>query len=43
MKATDVSMIALPWLIIFTAAALAAIPGVVRAIRIDPVKMLRAD
>lgn len=42
-KATDVSMLALPWLIILAAAALAAIPGVVRAMRVDPVKMLRAD
>ena len=42
-KATDVSMLALPWLTILAATSLAALPAVIRAIRIDPVKMLRAD
>jgi len=42
-KATDAAMIALPWIVILSAATLAAVPAVVRAIRIDPVKMLRAD
>jgi putative ABC transport system permease protein len=42
-KATDISMLALPWLTILAATSLAALPAVIRAIRIDPVKMLRAD
>jgi putative ABC transport system permease protein len=42
-KATDVSMLALPWLTILAATSLAALPAVIRAVRIDPVKMLRAE
>jgi predicted permease len=42
-KATDVGMLAVPSLTIFAAALLAAIPAVIRAIRIDPASMLRAD
>jgi len=42
-KATDVSMLALPSLILFGAAFLAAVPAAIRAVRIDPVAMLRAE
>jgi predicted permease len=42
-KATDVGMLALPWLAILAAAFAAAVPAVIRAVRIDPVSMLRAD
>jgi ABC-type antimicrobial peptide transport system permease subunit len=42
-KATDVGMLALPSLAILAAAILAAVPPVIRAVRIDPVKMLRAE
>jgi predicted lysophospholipase L1 biosynthesis ABC-type transport system permease subunit len=42
-KATDVSMLALPSLILFAAAFLAAVPPAIRAVRIDPVAMLRAE
>jgi predicted permease len=42
-KATDVTMAAVPFLTITATALLAALPAVVRAIRIDPVSMLRAD
>jgi predicted permease len=42
-RLTDVSILALPSLAIFGAALLAALPAVIRAIRIDPVKMLRSQ
>jgi ABC-type antimicrobial peptide transport system permease subunit len=42
-KATDVGMLALPSLAILGAALLAALPPVIRAVRIDPVKMLRSE
>jgi predicted permease len=42
-KATDLGMLALPSLAIFAAALLAALPAVIRAVRIDPVAMLRAE
>jgi hypothetical protein len=42
-KATDVTMLALPSLTIVAAALLAALPAVIRAVRIDPVAMLRAE
>ncbi|HXS93660.1 MAG TPA: ADOP family duplicated permease [Candidatus Limnocylindrales bacterium] len=42
-EATDVSMLALPSLILFGAAFLAAVPAAIRAVRIDPVAMLRAE
>jgi predicted permease len=42
-KPTDVGVLALPSLAILVAALLAALPAVVRAVRIDPVAMLRAD
>jgi len=42
-KAGDLSMLALPSMTILGAALLAAIPAVIRAIRIDPVTSLRAE
>ncbi|MGH9674622.1 MAG: FtsX-like permease family protein, partial [Bryobacteraceae bacterium] len=42
-KVTDFRMLALPAATILTAALLAAIPPVIRAVRIDPAKMLRAE
>jgi len=42
-KATDVTMLALPSLAIIAAAFLAAVPGVIRAVRVDPVTILRAE
>jgi len=42
-KATEVSMLAVPSLVLFAAAFLAAIPAAIRAVRIDPVAMLRAE
>ncbi len=42
-KATDVTMLTLPAVTIFAAAVLAALPPVIRAVRIDPARMLRAD
>jgi predicted permease len=42
-KATDLQMLALPSLTIFAGALLAALPAVFRAVRIDPVTMLRAE
>jgi hypothetical protein len=42
-KTTDLGVLALPSLIILATALLAAVPAVIRALRIDPVAMLRAD
>lgn len=42
-KATDASMLALPFVTILVAALLAALPVIIRAVRIDPVAMLRAE
>jgi ABC-type antimicrobial peptide transport system permease subunit len=42
-KATDLGMLALPSLTILAAALLAALPAVIRAVRIDPVTMLRVE
>jgi ABC-type antimicrobial peptide transport system permease subunit len=42
-RATDVSMLALPSLSILVAALLAILPPVIRAVRIDPVAILRAE
>ena len=42
-RATDLLMLALPWLTVVAAALLAALPPVIRAVRIDPVKMLRTE
>ena len=39
----DAAALALPALTIVAAALLAAVPAVVRALRIDPAKMLRAE
>ncbi len=42
-KGTDVGMLVFPALTILGAAILAALPAVVRAVRIDPVAMLRSE
>ena len=42
-KATDLAMLALPSVTILAAALLAALPAVIRAVRIDPVTTLRGD
>ena len=42
-KTTDVSMLALPFLVILAAAMLAALPAVIRAVHIDPATTLRAE
>jgi len=42
-KPSDLSILALPSLTIFAAALLAALPAILRAIRIDPVAMLRSE
>jgi predicted permease len=42
-KPTDPAMLAIPSLTILVAASLAALPAVIRAVRIDPAAMLRAD
>jgi predicted permease len=42
-RPTDLAMLALPGLTILATALLAALPAVIRAVRIDPVAMLRAD
>ncbi len=41
--ATDLQMLELPSLAILAGALLAALPAVIRAVRIDPVTMLRAE
>jgi putative ABC transport system permease protein len=42
-KGTDPGMLLVPSLTILAAASLAALPAVIRAVRIEPVKMLRAE
>ena len=42
-KGTDPAMLALPPIAILAVAVLAALPAVVRAVRIDPVTMLRSE
>jgi predicted permease len=42
-KATDLGILAAPSLAIFAAALLAALPAVIRAVRIDPVQTLRSE
>ncbi len=42
-KATDLTMLAIPSLTLFAVTLVAAVPAVIRAIRIDPVQMLRAE
>jgi putative ABC transport system permease protein len=42
-RATSIPMLALPAVTILAAALLAALPAVIHAVRIDPVKMLRSE
>jgi putative ABC transport system permease protein len=42
-KGTDMNMLIVPSLAILAAASVAALPAVIRAVRIDPVEMLRTD
>lgn len=42
-KATDLAMLAFPSLTLLAVALLAALPAVIRAVRTDPVAMLRAE
>jgi putative ABC transport system permease protein len=42
-KATDLGMLTLPSAALLMAALLASLPAVIRAVRIDPVTMLRAE
>jgi Mg/Co/Ni transporter MgtE len=42
-KATDVGVLGLPTATIFAVALLAALPAIVRAVRIDPATMLRLE
>jgi ABC-type lipoprotein release transport system permease subunit len=42
-KATDWTMMAFPWAVMLLTALAAAIAPVMRAVRIDPVEMLRAE
>lgn len=42
-RATDLTMLAVPVLTILTAAVFAALPPLIRALRIDPAAMLRAE
>jgi hypothetical protein len=39
----DISMMAMPLIVLLAATASAGLPAALRAVRIDPVKMLRAD
>jgi hypothetical protein len=42
-KSTDFSMLAIPCLTIWVAAIIAVAPAVVRALRVNPVSLLRAE
>jgi len=42
-RGTEVSMMVLPAVVLLAAVGLAALPAVLRAVRIDPVRMLRAE
>jgi ABC-type lipoprotein release transport system permease subunit len=42
-KATDVSSLVAPMLALIITAILAALPPIVRAVRIDPLKVLRSE
>ena len=42
-KATDAGMVVAPILALFIAAVLAALPPVIRAVRIDPARTLRSE
>jgi len=41
--ATDLAILALPLIVVFTAALLAAVPAAIRAVRIDPALTLRCE
>jgi len=41
--ATDLAILALPLIVIFTVALLAAVPAAIRAVRIDPALTLRCE
>jgi ABC-type antimicrobial peptide transport system permease subunit len=42
-RATDMTMLAVPTLTVLAAALVAAVPALIRAVRIDPVTILRAE
>jgi ABC-type lipoprotein release transport system permease subunit len=42
-KATDWTMMAFPWAMMLATALAAAVVPVMRAVRVDPVEMLRAE
>jgi putative ABC transport system permease protein len=42
-KGSDVSMLAIPCAVILTVAVVATLPAILRALRIDPVEILRAE
>ena len=42
-KSTDLASLAIPCLLVLSAAFLAALPAVIRAVRTDPVTMLRVE
>jgi hypothetical protein len=42
-KGTDMPMMTLPAVVLLMAVALAAVPAVMRALRIDPAVMLRSE
>ncbi|MGC1461425.1 MAG: hypothetical protein WA802_04435, partial [Terracidiphilus sp.] len=42
-KASDATMLAIPFAVILAVAAVATVPAVLRALRIDPVEILRAE
>jgi putative ABC transport system permease protein len=42
-KTTDIGVLALPTITILAVALLAALPAIMRAVRIDPAKMLRLE
>jgi putative ABC transport system permease protein len=42
-KASDASTLAIPFAVILALAAVATVPGVLRALRIDPVEILRTE
>jgi hypothetical protein len=42
-RPTDPAMLTLPWMTILAVTLLAALPAVIRAVRLDPAMMLRAE
>jgi putative ABC transport system permease protein len=42
-KATDPASLAVPSLAILAAAGMAALPALIRAVRVDPARVLRAE